>query len=126
MGNYRTKMNQLVFFVNGGKCGTHTTNSDLPNKDIRTPRNGEIHFLPEYPEGMDDHILKGAFQVWVNEMKKPKPNGSLVKKEMYMTFAFRRKETVKDKPAISQMVYRWPALFTERQVCINCFNIDSK
>ncbi|XP_026064677.1 uncharacterized protein LOC113047502 isoform X2 [Carassius auratus] len=44
---------------------------------------------------------------------KTKPNGSLVKKE---TFALRRKEVVQNKPAISQLLHRWLALFTESQV----------
>lgn len=124
MGNYRTKMRQLGRLdvtVNGGKRERYTINGDPPNKDIKKPRKGEINFLPDYPEGMDDHNLEGARQVLVNEMMKTKPNGSLVKKEMDVTFALRRKEVVKDKPAISQMVHRWPALFTESQVCMNVF-----
>ncbi|XP_048011410.1 sterile alpha motif domain-containing protein 3-like [Megalobrama amblycephala] len=35
---------------------------------------------------------------------------------MDMTFALRRKEVVNEKPHISQMILRWPALFTESQV----------
>ncbi|KAL6457314.1 hypothetical protein MHYP_G00342770, partial [Metynnis hypsauchen] len=119
MGNYRTKMRQLGRLdvsINAGKRGKHTTNGDPPNKDIKKPRKGEINYLPEYPEGMDDHNLEGACQILVNEMMKTKPNGSLVKKKMDVTFALRRKEVVQDKPAMSQMVHRWPALFTENQV----------
>uniref|UniRef100_A0A8C7WUQ7 C2H2-type domain-containing protein n=1 Tax=Oryzias sinensis TaxID=183150 RepID=A0A8C7WUQ7_9TELE len=67
-------------------------------------------------EGRDDHNLEEARQVLVNEMMKTKPNGSLVKKNMDLTFALRRKEVVQNKPAISQMLHRWPALFTESQV----------
>lgn len=121
MGNYRTKMRQcgrLDVTVNGGKRGRHSTSIDPPNKDIKKPRKGEINFLPDYPEGMEEHNLEGSRQVLVNEMMKKKPNGSLVNKEMDMTFALRRKEVVQDKPAISQMVHRWPALFTESQVCM--------
>lgn len=68
---------------------------------------------------MEEQNLERACQVLVNEMMKKKPNGSLVKKEMDMTFALRRKEVVQDKPASSQMVHRWPALFTESQVCMH-------
>lgn len=124
MGNYRTEMRQLGrcdVTVNGGKRGRDNTNADPPNKDIKKPRKGEINFLPDYPEGMNDHNLEVAREVLVNEMMKTKPNGSLVKKEMDVTFALRRKEVVKDKPAISQVVHRWPALFTESQVCVKCF-----
>lgn len=126
MGNYRTKMRQcghIDVTVNSGKRGRHSTSSDPPNKDIKKPRKGEINFLPDYPEGMEDHNLEGSRQALVNEMMKKKPNGSLVNKEMDMTFALRRKEVVQDKPAISQMVQRWPALFTESQVCMHGFDI---
>ncbi|XP_049333235.1 uncharacterized protein LOC125801128 [Astyanax mexicanus] len=121
MGNYRTKMRQLGRLdvsVNAGKRGRQTTNGDPPNKDIKKPRKGEINYLPDYPEGMDDHNLEGARQILVHEMMKSKPNISLVKKEMDVTFALRRKEVVRDKPAISEVVHRWPALFTESQVCM--------
>ncbi|RXN31607.1 sterile alpha motif domain-containing 3-like protein [Labeo rohita] len=119
MGNYRNKMRKLgrlEVSINAGKRGRHTTTGDPPNKDIKKPRKGEINFLPENPEGMDDHNLEGVREVLANEMKKTKPNGSLVKKHMDMTFALRRKEVVNDKPDISQMILRWPALFTESQV----------
>lgn len=124
MGNFRTKMRQcgrLDVTVNGGKRGRHSTSGDPPNKDIKKPRKGEINFLPDYPEGMEEHNLEGARRALVNEMLKKKPNGTLVNKEMDITFALRRKEVVQDKPAISQMVQRWPALFTESQVCIHGF-----
>ncbi|KAF1389961.1 hypothetical protein PFLUV_G00053120 [Perca fluviatilis] len=97
MGNYRTKMRQL------GRV------------DVTV--NGE---------GRDDHNLEEARQVLVNEMMKTKPNGSLVKKEMDLTFALRRKEVVLNKPAISQMLHRWPALFTESQVCYEFTRVVGK
>lgn len=129
MGNCRTKMHQLGrvdVTVNSGKRGRHTTNGDPPNKNIKKARKGEINFLPEYPEGMDDHNLEGACQVLISEMMKRKPNGSLIKKEMDVTFALWRKEVVIDKPAISQIIHRWPALFTESQVCVTVSSIYKK
>lgn len=121
VGNYRAKMcklGRLDVTVNSGKRGRHSTNGDPPNKDIKKPRKGEIHFLPRYPEGLDDRNLESARQVLVNEMMKAKQNGSLTKKEMDVTFALRRKEVVTDKPAITQLVERRPALFSESQVCM--------
>lgn len=112
------QLDRVDVTVNSGEHGRHTTIGDPPNKDIQKPRKGKIHFLPEYPEGMDDHNLDGAHQVLVSEIMKTKPNGSLIKKEMDVAFAFWRKEVVIDKPDISQMVHRWPALFTEGQVCV--------
>ena len=129
MGNYRTKMRQcgrLDVTVNGGKRGRHSSSGDPPNEDIKKPRKGEINFLRDFPEGKEEDNLEEARQVLVNEMMKKKPNGSLVNKEMDMTFALRRKEVVQDKPAINQMVHRLPALFTESQVCMHGFDIHYK
>ncbi|KAI1904607.1 hypothetical protein AGOR_G00007360 [Albula goreensis] len=51
------------------------------------------------------------------------PNGPLVKR-MDLTFALRRKEVVETEPAISNMVERWPSLFTEDQVCMEFNRIE--
>ncbi|XP_041650523.1 sterile alpha motif domain-containing protein 3-like [Cheilinus undulatus] len=118
MGNYRNKMRLLSrreVTVNSGKRGRYTDGGP-PHKDIKKPRKGEINFLPKNPEGKDDRNLEASRQVLVSEMMKKTPNGSLIKKEMDVTFALRRKEVVEDVYEISQMVQRWPALFTERQV----------
>lgn len=77
--------------VNSGKQGKYTTDSDPPNKDIKNSRKGQIHFLHDYPEGMDNHNLDGAHQVLVNEIMKTTPNDSFVKKEMNTTLALHRK-----------------------------------
>lgn len=124
VGNYRAKMcklGRLDVTVNSGKRGRYSTNGDPPNKDIKKPRKGEIHFLPQYPEGLDDHNLESACQLLVNEMTKTKPNGSLINEEMDVTFALRRNEVVTDKPEITKIVERWPAVFSESQVLYPCF-----
>ncbi|XP_047236746.1 uncharacterized protein LOC124877527 isoform X2 [Girardinichthys multiradiatus] len=62
----------------------------------------------------------------VDEMKKKTPNGALIKQKMDLTFALRRSEVVKDKPAITQICERWPALFTEQQVCLEFSRVVGK
>ncbi|CAL9687433.1 unnamed protein product [Knipowitschia caucasica] len=59
-------------------------------------------------------------------MQKRTPNGQLVKEKMELTFALRRKEVVDSVPAISEMLERWPALFTEDQVCMEFNRIVGK
>ncbi|XP_037637667.1 uncharacterized protein LOC119495352 [Sebastes umbrosus] len=59
-------------------------------------------------------------------MQKRTPNGQLVKQKMDQTFALRRKEVVESEPAISKMVERWPALFTEDQVVMEFNRIVGK
>ncbi|XP_060758372.1 uncharacterized protein LOC132869030 [Neoarius graeffei] len=70
---------------------------------------------------MDEDKLEELRQHLVHEMKKAHPNTAIVKKYMDLTFALRRKEAVHDKPPIAQILQRWPALFTESQIC-NEFN----
>ncbi|XP_015253622.1 PREDICTED: uncharacterized protein LOC107099862 [Cyprinodon variegatus] len=121
MGNYRTKMRRLGHCdvtVNGGKHGKHSPGGDPPNKRIKKPKRGEINYLPDYPDGQDDSSLEDARQIMENEMKKKTPNGALIKQKMDLTFALRRSEVVMDKPAIAEIRQRWPALFTEQQVCL--------
>lgn len=106
IGNYRAKMctlGRLDVNVNSGKRRRYSKKKkgDPPNKDIRKPWKEEIHFLPQYPEGLDGHNLESAHQVLVNKIMKTKPNGSLIKNDMDVTFALRRKEVVTDKPAIT-------------------------
>ncbi|XP_047235538.1 uncharacterized protein LOC124876643 [Girardinichthys multiradiatus] len=62
----------------------------------------------------------------VDEMKKKTPNGALIKQKMDLTFALRRSEVVKDKPAITQICERWPVLFTEQQVCLEFSRVVGK
>ncbi|KAI5105056.1 hypothetical protein C0J45_4728 [Silurus meridionalis] len=112
------QLGRLDVTVNGGKRGSDTTNGDPPNTQIKESKKGEISCLPDFSEGMNDQNMEVAREVLVNKVMKTKPKESLLKKEIDVMFAFRRKEIVKEKPAISQLVYRWPALFTENQEAV--------
>ncbi|XP_030578859.1 uncharacterized protein LOC115775464 [Archocentrus centrarchus] len=129
MGNYRTKMRQLGHLdvtVNGGKHGKHSPCGDPPNKRIKKPKRGEVNYLPDFPEGQDDSSLEDARQRMVDEMKKKTPNRVLIKQKMDLTFAVLRNEVVNDEPAIIQICQRWPALFTEHQVCLEFSRVVGK
>lgn len=120
MGNYRTKMRQLGrpdVTINGGKLGKNNADGEPSHKNIKKARKGEVNYLPEFPEGLDVAGLEVVREAMAKEMQKRNPNDSLIRKNMDITFALRRREVVKDEPDISLMVQRWPALFTERQVC---------
>ncbi|XP_016415468.1 uncharacterized protein LOC107745950, partial [Sinocyclocheilus rhinocerous] len=115
---YRTKRRQsgcLDVVVNAGKRGGHSTPGESANKNIKKAKKGELNYLPNFPDGFDQIGLEDTRKVLVDEMQKRTPNGRLVKEKMDLTFALRRKEVVESEPAISQMVERWPALFTEYQ-----------
>lgn len=120
MANYRTKRRRsgcLDVAVNAGKRGRHTTEGEPANKNIKKAKKGELNYLPNFPEGFDQSGLESARKHLVDEMQKRTPDGQLIKQKMDVTFALRRKEVVESKPTISKMVERWPALFTEDQVC---------
>lgn len=124
MANYRCKLRQsgrLDVMVNGGKRGGRSPGQP-GNLNIKKPKKGELNYLPNFPDGCDDEGLERAREQLVDEMKKREPNAQLIKQKMEMTFALRRKEVVEGEPAISQMLERWPALFTEDQVCSMCTN----
>ncbi|XP_066497026.1 sterile alpha motif domain-containing protein 3-like isoform X2 [Hoplias malabaricus] len=119
MANYRTKRRRsgcLDVTVNAGKRGLHSAEGEPANKNIKKAKKGELNYLPNFPEGLDQSVLEGARKYLVDEIQKRTPDGPLVKQKMDVTFALRRKEVVESKPAISKMVERWPALFTEDQV----------
>lgn len=129
MANYRTKRRRSGCFdvaVNAGKRGRHSTEGEPANKNIKKAKKGELNYLPNFPEGFSQAALEDARKDLVDEMRKRTPNGPLVKQKMDLTFALRRKEVVESEPAISQMVDRWPALFTEDQVCLEFNRIVGK
>ncbi|XP_077953726.1 uncharacterized protein LOC120808990 isoform X2 [Gasterosteus aculeatus] len=128
MANYRTKRRQsgcLDVAVNAGKRGRHSAGQPA-NKRIKKANKGEINYLPNFPDGFDQAALEGACKDLVDEMQKRTPNGPLVKQKMDQKFALRRKEVVESEPAISTMVKRWPALFTEDQVFMEFSRIVGK
>lgn len=126
MDNFRSKMHQLgrPDVANGGKHGQFTTKGDPPNKDMKKPRKGEIKFLPEYPEGIEDHHMEEAREDLVYEMMKAKPDGSVIKKWMDVKFALCRKEVVKDKPTISRIMPRWSAVCHRMPGLYHCFEFS--
>ncbi|XP_051795138.1 sterile alpha motif domain-containing protein 3 isoform X1 [Acanthochromis polyacanthus] len=129
MANYRTKRSQsgcLDVAVNAGKRGRHTAEGQPANKRIKKAKKGEINYLPNFPDGFDQAALEGVCKDLVDEMQKRTPNGPLVEKKMDQTFALRRKEVVDSEPAISTMVKRWPALFTEDEVFMEFSRIVGK
>ncbi|XP_060771467.1 uncharacterized protein LOC132882224 isoform X2 [Neoarius graeffei] len=109
-----------------GKWGGHSAEGEPANKIIKKAKKGELNYLPNFPDGFDQAALEAARKDLVIEMQKRTPNGPLVKQKMDLTFALRRKEVVESEPAISNIVERWPALFTEDQVCMEFNRIVGK
>lgn len=120
MSNYRRKRSRSGcrdVLVNAGKRGCHSQGNSA-NKNIKKPKRGELNFLPNFPEGINETRLEEARTEMEDEMKKRMPNGRLIKQNMDLTFALRRNEVVDTAPPISLVMKRWPALFTNEQVHI--------
>ncbi|XP_063073543.1 uncharacterized protein LOC134464030 isoform X2 [Engraulis encrasicolus] len=122
MGNYRTKLRQLGradVVVNSGKRGRrNNADGEFPARNIKKPRKGELNYLPQFPDGMDAAGLEVLRDAMVKEVRKKSQDGTFMKRNMHVTFALRREEIVKSIPDVGQIMQRWPALFTESQVCL--------
>ncbi|CAB1454338.1 unnamed protein product [Pleuronectes platessa] len=106
--------------------GAHSAEGEPAKKNIKKAKKGELNYLPNFPEGFDQLSLEGARKDLVDEMQKREPNGKPVKQMMDLTFALRRKEVVDSEPAITTMMERWPALFTEDQIYMEFRRIVGK
>lgn len=119
MGNYRTKLRHAGctdVALSGAKRA-----SEGSLKSVRRPKRFEINFLPDFPQGEDDHTLEDKRKELVEEMKKRRPSVTLISQLMDSTFALRRKELVHSEPPVGETMKRWPALFTESQVSCSLF-----
>ncbi|XP_065129079.1 uncharacterized protein [Paramisgurnus dabryanus] len=116
MANYRTKLRNLG-------CPEMSINS-LKNKPadkcqpaykVKKPRKAEVNFCPPFPAGETQDSLEGERVSLLSEVKK-RHNNAVIKEKMAKTFAYRRREVVRDQPMISEFKTRWPGLFTVPEV----------
>ncbi|GAA6065574.1 uncharacterized protein LOC113645414 isoform X1 [Tachysurus ichikawai] len=66
--------------------------------------------------GQDASSLEMLRQQLVDEMKRKNPDAVFINQKMDMTLSLRIKDVVINKPPVSQILQRWPALFRESQV----------
>lgn len=116
MGNYRTKLR--------GSGVTELTINSLERKrmgakksakDVKKAKKAEVNYLPDIPAGETVESLEKARKELLNEIMK-RDNDQVVALKMATTFSARRQEVVTEKPLVSVIKERWPALFTESQV----------
>ncbi|XP_051778432.1 sterile alpha motif domain-containing protein 3-like [Erpetoichthys calabaricus] len=113
MGNYRQSLSAAgcpEVVVNKRK------RADYKGKCVKKSKKGEIHYLPDPPEGQSAEDTEEKRKLIVTEMQKKEPDLQVVDELMISTFSQRRKEIVGGEPLISEIFNRWPALFTERQI----------
>ncbi|XP_076846732.1 uncharacterized protein LOC143491521 isoform X2 [Brachyhypopomus gauderio] len=112
MGNYRQRLmaagcpEVLVYKRKKGQTN---------HKAIKKSKKGEIHFLPDPPEGQSADISEEKRKTMLLEVQKRDLDLQHLDELMMATFSQRRKEIIGDEPLISELLDRWPALFNERQ-----------
>ena len=114
MGNYRQRMMAAgcpEVLVNKRKRKGNT-------KPVKKAKKGEIHYLPEPPDGQTTVKSEKDRETMLLEVQKREPDLHLLDELMTATFSQRRQEIIGDEPLISAVKDRWPALFSERQVIL--------
>ncbi len=74
-----------------------------------------MNYLPPHAPGESSESLEKERVELLSEVMK-RDNSRVVAQKMAKTFSLRREEIVKEAPAISDFMKRWPALFSEAQV----------
>ncbi|XP_030577210.1 uncharacterized protein LOC115774197 [Archocentrus centrarchus] len=123
MGNYRQRMMAAgcpEVLVNKRKRGKGN------GKPLKKSKKGEIHYLPQPPEGQTAVKAEKDRETMALEVQKKDPNLQVLDELMTATFAQRRQEIIGDEPLISLVKDRWPALFSERQLIAEFRRIVTK
>lgn len=115
MGNYRQRMIAAgcpEVVVNKRKRGK---GNSMP---IKKSKKGEIHYLPEPPEGQTAFKSEKDCKTMLLEVQKKDPDSQFLGELMTAAFSQRRQEIIRREPLISAVMDRWPALFIEKEVIL--------
>ena len=121
MSNYRTQLKSHglapELTVNSLKSKSQEDPAPFPAKNIKKPRRGEANYYPQ-PSGDTQEDLEQERTSLLTEVKK-RNNERTIREKMARTFQFRRQEIVDQKPAIENLMERWPALFQMEEVYLS-------
>lgn len=116
MNNFRSKLRGLGCpEVKVNSLKRKQTYDQYQSKNLKKPKKAEVNYLPPHAQGESTASLEKERVELLSEMMK-RDNSKVVAQKMAKTFSLRREEIVKEVPAISDCMKRWPALFTEAQV----------
>lgn len=116
MNNFRSKLRGLGCpEVEVNSLKRKTTHDHYPAKNLKKPKKAEVNYLPPHGQGETAASLEKERVELLSEVMK-RDNSKVVAQKMAKTFSLRREEIVKEVPAISDFMNRWPALFSEAQV----------
>lgn len=117
MGNYRSKLRisgRTELSVNSLQAKRAATESQ--QKNVKKPRKAEVNYLPNLPEGETADSLEEHRVELVEEVKKRNCNEAAVADKMAKTFSKGRLDIIVQKPLVTEVRDRWPALSTKREV----------
>lgn len=115
MANFRTKLRGLG-------CHEVSINSlknkaqDKPALNVKKPRRAEVNYCPQHPKGETTETLENERIGLLSEIQK-RNNDHIVTLKMEKTFSYRRQEVLQGQPLVAEFKSRWPALFTQKEVC---------
>ncbi|XP_026046980.1 uncharacterized protein LOC113035558 [Astatotilapia calliptera] len=118
MGNYRAKLRGRQLAIPELEVNTlkrRCSSEEGSLKGFKRAKKAEVNYLPPLPFGETEETLEMERLDLLKEMKK-KNNERAINEKMEKSFAMRRKEVVKDCPAIQDLLERWPSLFCENQI----------
>ncbi|XP_019205875.1 uncharacterized protein LOC102075923 [Oreochromis niloticus] len=117
MGNYRAKLRGRQLAIPELEVNTlkrRCSSEEGSLKGFKRAKKAEVNYLPPLPFGETEETLEMERLDLLKEMKKN--NERAINEKMEKSFAMRRKEVVKDCPAIQDLLARWPSLFCENQI----------
>uniref|UniRef100_A0A8C6M6P9 Uncharacterized protein n=1 Tax=Nothobranchius furzeri TaxID=105023 RepID=A0A8C6M6P9_NOTFU len=116
MNNFRSKLRGLGCpEVEVNSLKRKMTHDQYPAKNVKKPKKAEVNYLPPHAQGESSESLEKERVELLSEVMK-RDNSRVVAQKMAKTFSLRREEIVKEAPAISDFMKRWPALFSKAQV----------
>ena len=120
MNNFRSKLRGLgcpELEVNSLK--RKAVHDRTPAKNVKKPKKAEVNYLPPHAQGETTESLEKEREELLTEVMK-RDNSNVIAQKMAKIFSLCRQEIVNEAPAISDLMKRWPALFSAAQVRLFC------
>lgn len=116
LGNYRSKLRQAgcnELSINRKRKSIEDVDT---SPSLKKAKRGEINFVPDHPDNHNDDSMEEERLALLEESQKRSKDLVLIKEKMELTFSLRRKAIVEMEPMVTEVMERWPALFSEAEV----------
>ncbi|KAF6722138.1 Sterile alpha motif domain-containing protein 3 [Oryzias melastigma] len=116
LGNYRSKLRQAgcnELSINRKRKSIEDVDT---SPSLKKAKRGEINFVPDHPDNHNDDSMEEERLALLEESQKRSKDLVLIKEKMELTFSLRRKAIVEMEPMVTEVMERWPALFSEAEI----------